>query len=220
MNDPRAIVHVVDDDADLRCALERLLRAEGYRVTTSATAHEFLLVPREEGQACIVLDLQMPGVDGLELQRLLRAADDPRPVVFLSGEGDLPSGVEAMKTGAVDFLVKPVNPAELVRTVEAALQRCSSEQARLRALAAVTERVASLTEREREVMALVVAGHPNKRIALVLGISEKTVKIHRGRAMTKMGADSVAALVRMAALVGIEPAASAPEGAGQSSLKV
>lgn len=192
------LVHIVDDDDAVRTALARLLRSEGYRVECSASAQEFLARPSDDGAACVVLDLAMPGMGGLEVQQRLTADNDPRPVLFLTGEGDISSGVNAMKAGAIDFLTKPVDGTDLVRAVSEALRRAAEVRERRRTHAGLAELVATLTAREREVMALVVAGLPNKRIARELGIAEKTVKIHRGRVMQKMRTDSVADLVRAA----------------------
>jgi FixJ family two-component response regulator len=192
------IIHVVDDDQDVRTALGRLLRVKGYRVVGSASAEEFFAHPPDEGASCVILDLTLPGPGGLDIQRLLSERKDPRPVLFLTGSGDLPSGVRAMKAGAVDFLTKPIDGDLLVAAVAEALLRGTSTRAERRAAATITERLARLTPREREIMERVAQGLPNKRIGLDLGIAEKTVKIHRARVMEKMEAESIADLVRMA----------------------
>jgi FixJ family two-component response regulator len=186
------VIHVVDDDDDMRTGLARLLRAEGYEVRTHASAGDFLLAPHGGGPGCIVLDLQMPGPSGLELQKAVSL-----PIVFLTGRGDIESSVRAMKAGAVDFLTKPVEPAELLKAVQAALERGHSRSQQREAEA----RYASLTARERSVFAHVVAGKPNKATARALGITERTVKMHRAQVMQKMRAGSIAELVRSAELL-------------------
>jgi FixJ family two-component response regulator len=190
MNHP--VIHVVDDDEEMRTGLTRLLRAEGYEVRTYASAGDFLLKPPAPGPGCVVLDLQMPGPSGLELQQAVSL-----PVVFLTGRGDVTSSVRAMKAGAVDFLTKPVEPADLVKAVQTALERDHSRRLQREAQA----RYASLTARERSVFEHVVAGKANKEIARELGITERTVKMHRAQVMAKMQAGSVAELVRTAELL-------------------
>jgi FixJ family two-component response regulator len=190
-------VLVVDDDARVRAALSRLIRAAGYAVETFGSAREFLARPPHEGPACLVLDLRMPEVDGLELQEVLRQVPGAMPVIFLTGHADVQSSVRAMKGGAVDFLLKPVEDDQLLDAIARALGRHAA------ALAAEAERRAArvrwdrLTPREREVCALVAQGMLNKQIAGVLGTVEKTVKVHRARVMGKLEVDSVAALVRL-----------------------
>jgi FixJ family two-component response regulator len=186
------LIHVVDDDEQMRTALARLLRAEGYEVRAYASAGEFLLAAPKEGSGCLILDLQMPGPSGLDLQQAVSL-----PIVFLTGRGDIASSVRAMKAGAVDFLTKPVEPAVLLRAVAAALERNRSASARQEARA----RYESLTARERSVLEQVVAGKANKEIARALGITERTVKMHRAQVMRKMRAASVAELVRTAQAV-------------------
>ena len=196
MNVP--VIHVVDDDEPMRTAVARLLRASGYEVRTYASAGDFLLAPPEPVPGCLLLDLQMPGPSGLELQQALQRHPMPLPVVFLTGRGDVSSSVRAMKAGAVDFLTKPVEPADLLKAVEAALERDRSARARREGIDDIQARYASLTARERSVLERVVAGEPNKQIARALGITERTVKMHRAQVMAKMQAGSLAELVRSA----------------------
>ena len=208
------VVHVVDDDEAMRVALARLLRAEGHEVRTYASAGDFLLNSLDQGPGCVVLDLQMPGPSGLELQEALQRLPIPLPVVFLTGRGDVASSVRAMKSGAVDFLTKPVEPAVLVNAVETALVRDRAARARRESMSVAQGRYASLTERERSVFAYVVAGTLNKQIAGKLGITERTVKMHRAQVMTKMGVGSIAELVHIADLLGhagIPPQSLPPE---------
>jgi len=200
---PARIVHVVDDEAGMRKALARLLRAEGFEVRAFATAREFLAAYRAEETACLILDVAMPDLDGLELQRQLTHAGALVPIVFLTGHGDIPMSVRAIKSGAVDFLTKPVNDADLLRAVRAALHLAATRDAEQAANAALAARHATLTPREREVMALVVAGKLNKQIAAALGAGEQNIKIHRGRVMEKMAVESLADLVRAAERLGI-----------------
>lgn len=203
MSTPGGIIYVVDDEAGMRKALTRLLRAEGFDVRAFASAQDFLAAHRAEEIACLVLDVAMPGLDGIELQRRLTHAGALVPIVFLTGTGDIPMSVRAIKDGAVDFLTKPVNDADLLRAVRAALALAASRKTEHTAHAALAERLATLTPREREVMAHVVAGQLNKQIAGDLGTSEQNIKIHRGRVMEKMGVESLADLVRAAERLGI-----------------
>jgi FixJ family two-component response regulator len=198
-------VFVVDDDASVVKALSRLLRARGYDVRSFTSPRAFLDDHDAAIPGCAVLDLAMPGLDGLALQQALSTAGDlPRPIIFLTGRGDVPSSVRAMKAGAVDFLTKPVDGGALL----AAIARAADQDAKLRhdhaELVAIQVRLASLTPREREVLAHVVAGRLNKQIAGVLGTVEKTIKVHRSRMMEKMGVRTVADLVRLAEKIGIE----------------
>ena len=198
------IVYVIDDEAGMRKALTRLLRSEGFDVRAFASAREFLAAYRVEETACIVLDVSMPELDGLELQRRLAHAGALAPIVFLTGRGDIPMSVHAIKAGAVDFLTKPVNDAALLHAVRTALQHAVSRKAMDVTTAALAARFATLTPREREVMVHVVAGKLNKQIAADLDTAESTIKIHRGRVMKKMGVVSVADLVRATEQLGIE----------------
>ena len=196
MSEENEIVYVIDDEAGMRKALTRLLRAEGFDVRAFRSAREFFAAYRAEQTACLVLDVAMPELDGIELQHHLTRAGVALPIVFLTGKGDIPMSVHAIKEGAVDFLTKPVNDADLLRAVRAALAQAASQRATLVTTTALTARYASLTPREREVMAHVVAGQLNKQIAADLGTTEQTIKVHRGRVMEKMGVESLADLVR------------------------
>lgn len=191
-------VFVVDDDASVRKALERLLHAAGYAVETFASSAEYLQRAPFGGLGCLVLDVRMPDMDGLQLQEALARDAGSLPIVFLTGHGDIPTSVKAMRRGAVDFLTKPVDERDLFRAIELAL-------AHRRDIVARRARFASLTPRECEVLAGVIAGRLNKEIAARLGIAEKTVKVHRGRVMAKAGVLSVAELTRLCQEVGIQP---------------
>ena len=203
MDKPAATVFVVDDDSTVRQALARLLRSLGMQVETFASARECLTRPRPDGPACLILDMRLPGENGLRVQQALQAAEGCLPIIFLTGYGTVPMAVQAMKAGAADFLQKPVDEDALLAAVAAALEQDTRLRHRQRYHAAVHQRVATLTPREREVMALVITGLLNKEIAWALGTSEKTIKAHRARLKEKMQAPSLAALVRMAAIVGI-----------------
>ena len=196
-------VFVVDDDPDVRRALTRLLRATGFEVSMFGSAQEFLAAHDPEAPGCLLLDVVMPQVDGLELQASLRAAGCPLPIVFLTGSADIPMSVRAMKAGAVTLLTKPVEELELVAAVTEALHVDEvARQARLRERP-LQKRFSTLTPREHEVLTFVVAGRRNKQIAAELGTAEKTVKVHRARVMRKMGARSIAELVHLADRVGV-----------------
>ena len=191
------IVHVVDDDASVRTALTRLLRAAGHRVCAWSSAGEFMGAGALGGPGCIVLDLRMPEMDGIEMQQALAHHQPSMPIIFLTGHGDIASSVRAMKAGAVDFLTKPVERATLLAAVANALARDNANHAAHEELLVLQQRYTSLTAREHEVLALVVAGRLNKQIALEIGAAERTVKIHRARVMEKMQAGSLAELVRL-----------------------
>jgi FixJ family two-component response regulator len=197
-----SVVYVVDDDPSVREALESLLRSVGLAVSTFASASEFSARPRSSAPACLVLDVNLPEGSGLDLQQEL-AANDPMPIVFITGHGDVPTSVRAMKAGAVEFLPKPFRGEQLIAAVEEALESVRKTWNARVDLLNLRARVDSLTPRQREVLALVVAGRLNKQIAHELGITEVTVKGHRGQIMRKLHANSIAELVRMAGRVGI-----------------
>ena len=196
MNNAQVSVTVVDDDVLVLRSLDRLLQSAGFEVRTFSSAGEFLEQRAANDAGCIVMDLSMPGFSGLELQHALADAADERPVIFISGHGSVPSSVEAMKKGAVDFLTKPLDQDKFLAAVRAALQRYSAAHELHAQQAAVTARLATLTPREAEVLARVVEGKLNKQIAAELGTAEKTIKVHRARMMRKMEVDSLAELVR------------------------
>jgi two-component system, LuxR family, response regulator FixJ len=197
MTSQRTVYFVEDDDA-LRLATTRLLTACGFAVRAFASADEFLTVFDPDLTGCLLLDLRMPGKSGLELQRELDERGPHMPIVFLTGHADVPTSVYAMKHGAVDFLEKPVREEELTAAIERALERDAQTRATRKEVAELERRYGSLTPREREIFAEMVAGQRNKQAAFSLGISERTVKLHRARVLEKMGAPTLADLVRMA----------------------
>lgn len=200
-------VFVVDDEPDVRTALARLLKVEGLQVRTFGSAAEFLACLSDTERGCLVLDVSMPEFDGLELQRRLAQSAAKLPIIFLTGHGDIPMSVQAMKAGAMDFLTKPVKRAELMRALQAAFDHAEAQHAIERQTAELRVRLARLTPREREVLEHVISGRLNKVIASRLGTTERTIKAHRGRVMEKLGVNSVAELVRMAQRLDISPAA-------------
>ena len=202
-------LYIVDDDPEVRKALGRLLRTAGYPTRTFGSAGDFLAAHVENSAGCLILDLAMPGMSGLDLQQSLLTAGCPRPIVFLSGKGDISKSVRAMKRGAVNFLTKPVDVRELLAAVEEALRIDAQARAAWTERHGVTERIATLTPRERQVLSQVVSGKINKQIAADLGTAEKTVKVHRSRVMRKMNAASLVELVKLASLAGFQSAVQA-----------
>jgi FixJ family two-component response regulator len=192
------MVVVVDDDPAVRASVNRLLRASGYRVKTYVSAHQFAQVGRLHGPCCLILDVQMPDMDGLQFKQSLDRAGIRIPIIFITGFGNIPMGVHAIQDGAVDFLPKPFDADELLRAVDRALAADAQLLHQERERADLHRRFDSLTDREREVFFAVTSGLLNKQVGHELGVSEKTIKVHRGRVTEKMGAESLAALVRMA----------------------
>ncbi|MGD1025533.1 MAG: response regulator transcription factor [Candidatus Sulfotelmatobacter sp.] len=203
------IVFVVDDDISVRESLELLIRSEGWQPETFASAQEFLDYPRVLVPNCLVLDVSLPGLNGLDLQRLVAGDRTDMPIIFITGYGDVPMTVQAMKAGAVEFLTKPFKDDVLLTAIRAALERSRLALRQEAEMQILRDRYALLSQRERQVMALVVSGLLNKQIGGELGISEITVKAHRGKVMQKMKADSLADLVKMAARLRPAPAAIA-----------
>ena len=211
MTEPHPTVFVVDDDAAVRKSLVRLLKSAGYHAESFASADEFIECRKRNSlPGCALVDIQMPGIDGLQLQRELINSTHEIPIIFITGYGDIPSSVKAMKAGAVDFLSKPINDDDLLRAIREAIQRDQRERSERAERVSLAARLATLTPREREVLDLVVRGLLNKQIAAALGASEKTIKIHRGRVMAKMKAPSVADLVRAAEKIGTPPGSPPP----------
>ena len=202
---PTQLVFVIDDDASMREAIGRLLHAIGLTVRTFGSAREFLDTRLPDIPACVVLDVRLPGLSGLDLQREMVERGIHVPVIFITGHGDIAMSVQAMKAGAVEFLTKPFRDQDLLDAVRSGIHRDREGRKERTELAALREGLSHLTRRERQVMALVVAGLLNKQIALRLGTSEKTIKIHRSQVMRKMRADSLAELVRMSQKLGIDP---------------
>jgi RNA polymerase sigma factor (sigma-70 family) len=205
-------VYLIDDEPAIRKALARLLRIAGWRVEAFGSCEEFLHGHDQQAPGCIVLDVMLPGLSGEELQRLLADSGNPLPIIFITGQGDIPMCARAIKAGAVEFLTKPVDADELFRAVNEAVERDRENRRSLADVAAIKQCLAMLTPREREVLVHVVAGKANKNIAAELGTVEKTVKVHRARVMEKMRAESLAELVRLAAQVGI--GTFGPSGSG------
>ena len=203
MPDAGSIVFVVDDDISVRESLEPLIRSAGWRTEAFATAHEFLARPRAAIPSCLVLDVSLPGLDGLELQKRIAAERTDMPIIFITGHGDVPMTVQAMKAGAVEFLTKPFGDAVLLAAIRNALERSRAALDREAEIRTLRDTYASLTPRERQVMTLVVAGLLNKQVGGELGISEVTVKAHRGQVMRKMKANSLPDLVTMSARLGL-----------------
>jgi FixJ family two-component response regulator len=203
MESASELVYVVDDDRRVREALSTLLRANGRDVRTFNSGREFLDTPRQEAVACLILDLRMPDMNGLEIQKLV-SVDSSIPVIFITGRGDVPSTVLAMKGGAVDFLTKPIDEEVLMRAVDAAFAKAHVLRKKAEDAAALEALYQSLTPREQELLPLLVSGLLNKQVAAILGITEYTVQVHRGHIMRKMQADSFATLVRQASKLHLE----------------
>lgn len=206
-----ATVVVVDDQEIVRYGLTRLLRPHGWEVLGYASAEEFLEHGRPAGDACLLLDVQLPGMTGPELQARLAETQDSLPIVFLTGNPEIRDGIRAMKAGALDYLEKPVEREELVAVVRRALAQDRVERARAQRLEELECLAATLTRRERQVFALVTTGLLNKQVARTLGTAEKTIKVHRGNVMRKMRAGSLADLVRMASLLGVDADTAVPQ---------
>jgi FixJ family two-component response regulator len=204
MRQPDAVIAIVDDDPSVREGLESLIRSAGWRVETFASAQEFLARPRAEAPSCLILDLQLPGLSGLDLQKRMAEVEQEIPIVFLTGHGNIPASVQAMKAGAVEFLTKPFDEQDLLRAIEEAIERDRRTRQRQAEMRDLQGRYESLAAREQEVMQQVVTGLLNKQVAAELNITEFTVKVHRGQVMRKMRAGSLADLVRMADKLGIQ----------------
>ncbi|HUN76758.1 MAG TPA: response regulator transcription factor [Steroidobacteraceae bacterium] len=203
MAEERAVVFVIDDDPSMRAALEDLVSSIGLEVRLFASPREFLESKRPDAPACLVLDVRLPGMSGLAFQQELAKSQAALPVIFITGHGDIPMSVRAMKAGAVEFLSKPFHEQELLDAIHVAVERDRQRRGEAAALAELRDRYRALTERERDIMALVVVGRANKQIAAELSVSEMTVKVHRGHVMRKMHARSLPELVRMADRLGV-----------------
>jgi FixJ family two-component response regulator len=205
MSEQQPVVFVIDDDPSVRAALAGLLRSVGLEVRPYGSTQEFLQSERPDAPGCLVLDVRLPGRSGLDFQRELGESGIQLPVVFITGHGDIPMSVRAMKAGAIEFLTKPFHDQELLDAIHLGIERDRARRREAAAFAGLQERFASLTAREREIMALVVTGRMNKQIAADLEVSEITVKVHRGQVMRKMRAKSLAELVRMADQLKVSP---------------
>jgi RNA polymerase sigma factor (sigma-70 family) len=208
MTEEQPVAFVIDDDAMVRDALADLLRSVGLGVQTFGSTQEFLQSKRPNAPGCIVLDVRLPGASGLEFQRTLTESNIQLPVIFITGHGDISMSVRAMKSGAIEFLTKPLREQELLDAVQAGIERDRARRQQGQLVAELQERLKSLTSREREVLSLVITGRPNKQIGYELGLSEMTVKVHRSQIMRKMRAKSLVELVRMADKLGLSIAKS------------
>lgn len=202
MTELRPIVYVIDDDPSMRAALEDLVGSVGLQVRAFASPQEFLESKPADAPGCLVLDIRLPGMSGLSFQKELVKAGLPLPVIFITGHGDIPMSVRAMKAGAVDFLTKPFHDQDLLDAIHAAIERDRDKRRDTLLITELRKRYETLTERERHIMGFVVAGRPNKQIAAELDLSEMTVKVHRGQVMRKMKARSLPELVRMSDTLG------------------
>jgi FixJ family two-component response regulator len=203
MTEPASIVFVVDDDPSVRRAIKRLVESVGLTVELFGSAAEFMNVSHADVPSCLVLDIRLPGMSGLDFQRELAKAENEIPTIFITAHGDIPMTVRAMKAGAVEFLPKPFRDQDLLDAIQVALERDRARRQQQAEIAALGERLKSLTPREREVLPLVVSGLLNKQVAAEIGTTEATIKVHRSQLMRKMGADSLPELVRMAEKIGI-----------------
>jgi RNA polymerase sigma factor (sigma-70 family) len=203
MTEAAPVVFVVDDDPSVRRAIKRLIGSVGLQVELFGSAQEFLQGPHSDAPSCLVLDIRLPGISGLDFQRHLAHANIHTPIIFITAHGDIPMTVRAMKAGAVEFLTKPFRDQDLLDAVHVALERDRTRRQQEAELATLRKRLETLTPREREVLPLVVSGFLNKQIAAEIGTSETTVKVHRSQLMRKMGANSLAELVRLAERIGI-----------------
>jgi FixJ family two-component response regulator len=200
---PLPVVFVVDDDASVREALGSLIRSIGLRVEAFASAQEFFAAKRPDAICCLILDVRLPGVSGLDFQAELTKAKIQIPIIFITGHGDIPMSVKAMKAGAVEFLTKPFRDQDLLDAIQVALERARAGHANEKALSELRAKFETLTPREQEVMAWVTGGLLNKQVAAEIGVTEITVKVHRGKVTRKMGAKSLADLVKMADILGV-----------------
>jgi FixJ family two-component response regulator len=215
MNDMPAVIHLIDDDDSLRVAMGRLLKAAGFEVASYSSAGEFLMNPPPDPPGCLVLDVRMPGPSGLELQAALARQGCRLPIIFLTGHGDIPMSVRAIKAGAIDFLTKPVERQALLEAIGQALHAQRMNSSSQQRIDQIRTRFESLTDRERAIFSLVIQGKLNKQIAVALGIAERTVKAHRAQVMEKMEVETLADLVRVGSL--LEPLVQAQAASSQPS---
>jgi FixJ family two-component response regulator len=206
MNSPGAVIYIIEDDPSFRRSIERLVRTSGYAVEAFDSAHSFLVNAVVRHPACLLLDVRLPDVDGLSFQKELGAQGFMLPVIFMTGHGTIPMGVQAMKNGAIDFLPKPFEKRNLLSAIKKALERDLRDMQEGVERETIRTRIDTLTSREKEVLQWIISGRPNKQIADALGTTEKTIKVHRSRVMQKTGVSSVAELVRLAEKVNISPA--------------